>query len=337
MIKLSIIVPVYNVEKYIHSCFECIFRQELDETEFEVIIVNDGTKDNSMEKIADFIKEHSNISVINQENQGLSVARNNGIAKAKGEYVYMPDPDDLLIDNYLSVLLDIVVEAKADLIVADFLKMIDDEIAQFEGIKQESFQYMEKTGKELLVEDLNPKECYVWRTLYRREFLIKERLTFVPGVFYQDVPFTHECYLKARKCIRTSIPFYIYRIRRPGATTSSFNTKKAKDLCIVIAKTWELRLSEYHTPKTLHKLENDVFSSFSLLISLVSYSIRDSSERKEILHYLRGLSPDLYFKNGAYQQITTFMFRTMPTFYLNLNITYRRIKKDITHHFFGHN
>ncbi len=109
MIKLSIIVPVYNVEKYIHSCFECIFRQELDETEFEVIIVNDGTKDNSMEKIADFIKEHSNISVINQENQGLSVARNNGIAKAKGEYVYMPDPDDLLIDNYLSVLLDIVV------------------------------------------------------------------------------------------------------------------------------------------------------------------------------------------------------------------------------------
>ena len=71
---LSIIVPVYNVEKYIRSCIESIFIQGLDDTDFEVIIVNDGTKDRSMEMIADIIAEHKNITVINQENQGLSVA-----------------------------------------------------------------------------------------------------------------------------------------------------------------------------------------------------------------------------------------------------------------------
>ena len=80
---LSIIVPVYNVEKYVRSCIESIFKQELDEDRFEVIIVNDGTKDRSMEVIEDIIAAHTNITVINQENLGLSVARNNGIAAAK--------------------------------------------------------------------------------------------------------------------------------------------------------------------------------------------------------------------------------------------------------------
>ena len=85
-LQLSIIVPVYNVEKYIRPCIESIFRQGLDSNLFEVIVINDGTKDNSMEMITDIISQHSNITVINQDNQGLSVVRNNGIAAAKGEY-----------------------------------------------------------------------------------------------------------------------------------------------------------------------------------------------------------------------------------------------------------
>ena len=87
---LSIVVPVYNVEKYVRTCIESIFKQGLDEKCFEVIIVNDGSTDRSLEVITDIISQHSNIVVINQENQGLSVARNNGIAAAKGEYILMP-------------------------------------------------------------------------------------------------------------------------------------------------------------------------------------------------------------------------------------------------------
>ena len=147
MTKLSIIVPVYNVEKYIRPCFESIFKQGLDDNEYEIIIVNDGTKDKSMEMIADIISQHHNITVINQENQGLSVARNNGIAQAKGEYIFMPDSDDLLFDNCLPILLDKVMEAKADLIVADFLRMDDEEITTFEDIKQSLSFFRERTGK----------------------------------------------------------------------------------------------------------------------------------------------------------------------------------------------
>ena len=113
-IKLSIIVPVYNVEKYIRPCIESIFKQGLDDRDFEVIIVNDGSTDRSMEMIKDIITQHNNITIINQENLSLSVARNNGIAVAKGEYLLMPDSDDLLIENSLKPLLEKALETKVD-------------------------------------------------------------------------------------------------------------------------------------------------------------------------------------------------------------------------------
>ncbi len=128
---LSIVVPVYNVEKYVRTCIESIFKQGLDEKCFEVIIVNDGSTDRSLEVITDIISQHSNIVVINQENQGLSVARNNGIAAAKGEYILMPDSDDILIENSLAPLLEISTDTKADLVVADFFTMTNEEITSF--------------------------------------------------------------------------------------------------------------------------------------------------------------------------------------------------------------
>ena len=128
MTKLSIIVPVYNVEKYIRPCIESIFRQGLDDADFEVIIVNDGTKDRSMEIISSIISQHKNITVINQENQGLSVARNNGIKKAIGNYILFVDSDDLIVDHCLPFFLEKAIPSNADLIVADFKRMEDYEI-----------------------------------------------------------------------------------------------------------------------------------------------------------------------------------------------------------------
>ena len=170
---LSIIVPVYKVEEYIRPCIESIFKQGLDDADFEVIIVNDGTPDKSMEIIADIIATHQNIIVINQENQGLSMARNNGMKIATGEYIQFLDSDDLLIDKSLPYLLDKATSSKADLVVADFISMDDNKIAKFNNntFKQRNGKIQKKKGKELFLYDLNPHHCYVWRTLYRREFL----------------------------------------------------------------------------------------------------------------------------------------------------------------------
>jgi len=316
---LSIIVPVYNVEKYIHTCIESLYRQNLDEKVFEVIIVNDGTKDHSMEVIQDIISQHANITVINQENLSLSVARNNGIAAAKGEYILMPDSDDMLIDNSLPQLLEKAIESQVDIIVADFLVSSNSKkIENLINIKQERFEFKEKTGEELFLEDLNPNQCYVWRALYRNKFIRKNQLSFVPDVYYQDVPFTHEAYLKANKCIKTTWKLNVYRRGRQGAATSSFNKKKALDFCTVIAKTWELRLLPNLTPKVLRKLNDDIYASFIATIYASLHIFKDTSTLIEILDNLKQKAPDLKFSHGIKQKTETFLFRSMPYFYIIL-------------------
>ena len=150
MTQLSIIVPVYNVENYIRPCIESIFKQGLDESYFEVIIVNDDTEDKSMEMITDIIKIHNNITVINQENQGVSVARNNGIEVAKGQYILMIDSDDFLIENSLKPVLEIANKTQVDIVVADFLIMTNDEIKDLKSICQEDFTIREMSGKQFL-------------------------------------------------------------------------------------------------------------------------------------------------------------------------------------------
>lgn len=322
---LSIIVPVYNVEKYIRSCMESIFRQNLDESIFEVIIVNDGTPDHSMEMIQDIIDQHPNISVINQENLSLSVARNNGIAKAKGEYILMPDSDDLLIDNSLQPLVEAAIVSKADLIVADFLEMTDEEIDANKVIPQKEWHVEEKSGERLFLEDLNPYQCYVWRTLYRREFLINKQLTFVPGIRYQDVPFTHECYIKARKCLRVKWLLNIYRKGHESATYS-FDRRKAHDFCIAIAETWKLTKRK-NSVEIQKKLKNDVYISFSFLICLISYSFREDAVRIGVLYFLKQQVPDLYFKNGFVQNVTYILYKYMPHLFIEINYYGRKFKR----------
>ena len=121
MKRLSIIIPVYNVEQYIRTCLESVYRQTLDDRTFEVILVNDGTRDNSFGVIADIVAEHSNIVVAEQENQGLSAARNTGMTRATGDYVLFLDSDDLLVDDSLAALLDDAAGEQADLLIAGFV------------------------------------------------------------------------------------------------------------------------------------------------------------------------------------------------------------------------
>ena len=201
--KLSIIIPVFNVEDYIRPCLESILRQGLDEDCYEIIIINDGTPDKSMDVIADIIETNHNIRVIEQENQGISIARNNGIKRASGDYILFIDSDDILIDNSILFLLDKAISSKADLVVADYLKMNDEAIANLEEniIKQKDGIIQIKSGKELFLQDLNPYYCYVWRTMYRREFLNNNNLLFIPHICYEDIPFTQLCYINANLCL----------------------------------------------------------------------------------------------------------------------------------------
>ena len=314
MMDLSIIVPIYNVEKYVRTCIESIYRQGLEEKRFEVILVNDGTKDHSMEMIADIISQHNNITVINQENQGLSVARNNGMTIAKGEYIFMIDSDDLLIDNSIEVLLEKALETKAEIVTADNLQMGNKEIETFlsSPLQNETRnpKIDEATGEDFLKEEYCRN---IWRNLYRREFLQENNITFIPSITAQDVPFANECYLKAKKCLKAQWPFIIYRWGNPSQATMYFNTKKAKDLSIVIQRIWGFTKLSNLSTASRQKQEDITYAYFYRLISATTYGhIKSLSDQYEIINYMRQLEPDLSFQNGIKQRLLTLMYHNMP-------------------------
>lgn len=323
---LSIIIPVYNVEKYIRSCIESIYRQGLNENDFEIILVNDGTPDNSIGGIYDILNQHSNIIVLEQENQGQATARNYGLSQARGKYIIMIDSDDLLIDNTIIPLLDKAQTHDTDLTIGDFLELYDEEISKMGAFTQKEMYLEEKTGEELLL-GLNPHHCYIWRIIYKSEFLTKNNIKFTPGITYEDVPFVHECYIKAKKCMILNWTFYVYR-KGHESTTFSFSEKKGKDFSTSIAKTWELTSIEGLRTDVRQKLENDVFTSFSVLISTISHCTNSSKERIQIVDFLSKEMQNIQFKNGMKQKLISYIFKAMPRNYIRIHYLYGKIFED---------
>jgi len=326
---LSIIVPIYNVEKYVRTCIESLFRQGINEDRFEVIIVNDGSTDHSMEMIADIIQQHKNISVINQENQGASVARNNGIAMAKGEYLLMIDSDDLLIDHSVKILLEKALEAQVEIVTADYLQMNNDEIEAFLSGSTQNNQkeliFDELTGEDFLKEDYCRN---IWRNLYRREFLQCNNISFIPGITAQDVPFANECYLKAKKSIKVQWPLVIYRWGNITQTTMYFTLKKAQDLCIVIQRIWSFTKDSTLSAVSRQKQIDITFAYFYRLISATTYGhIKELYTQYEIIDYMKRLEPGLTFQNGAKQKIWSYLYQNMPHVLIMLFHYFYKVKK----------
>ncbi len=331
MKQLSVIIPIYNVKQYLRCCIESIFHQELDDDVFEVILVNDGTPDESMESIKDIIKSHKNIIVINQQHQGVSIARNNGIKRATGQYITFIDSDDLLIEKSIIPLLNILQLHQPDLIVAEYLKMDDNAIKYYQKThihKRVDYNYVTKSGQQILMEDIQPRHCYVWRNLYKRSFLQNNHIEFIPGIYFEDIPFIHECHIKAKNCIKTDLPIYIYRIGHDSITGSALNKQKAMDFCIAIYKTWELQ--EFHelSPRIKQKINDNAFDIFSLLSYSITEEIIDIRERIEIIKFLNQIAPQLEFTHGIKQRCISFAYKNSPETYIRFKALYQKFAKQ---------
>ena len=313
MIDLSIIVPIYNVEKYVRTCIESIYRQGLDENRFELIIVNDGTEDHSMEMIANIIQQHSNIIVIEQENQGLSVARNRGIECARGEFLLMVDSDDLLINFSIKPLLEKAITLKPDLIVAEYIQMNDKEIEKFLNTspnKKETFNISEISGYDLV----DPAYCkFYWRSIYRKEFLINNHISFIPYIQAQDIPFTNECFLKAKKCFRTTWPFIIYR-RGHDSASSKLTLKHANDVTIAIKAAWDLSELPELSTQVKYKQQELLFILFYSHICAITYGhLNNMSEIIRAFIFFKEQFPTISFEHNNKQKLWTFLYNNIPT------------------------
>lgn len=317
-VKLSIIVPVYNVERYIRHCVQSIFRQGLDDSDFELILVNDGTQDNSLGVIADIIDSHNNIIILEQENSGPSIARNNGIKKAKGQYLMFVDSDDLLINNTVPKLLNLAIEKTADLLVGDFLRLTEEQIAEGKYSVHPGDIVKVRTGYELFRDHLNPHECYVWRILYRRDFLIEKGLSFIMHIFcFEDIPFVQECYLKANRCVTVNLTSYIYRIGHVSITYR-MTVDKLKDLNESFAKLWKLQYLPELPDAVRNKLQDNNFATFSFELWCLSHNKKLLKVWKEVVDDLNQKVPDIWFDHGLKQKFVSLMYRRWPGLYFKM-------------------
>ena len=315
MKDLSIIIPVYNVEKYIRACIDSVFRQNLKDDSFEVIIVDDGSEDGSIGLIEDIIDQHSNISVVSQANQGLSSARNTGLKNAIGRYVLFLDSDDLLVDGCLSELIISADNYSVDLLIADFVKLSDQEIESYSSIVNHSCQPLVLNGREAFIHYLNPSQCYVWRALYQKSFLEKNNIIFIPGIYFEDIPFTIECYLKIEKALLYPLKFYIYR-QHPNSIVSSVNKKKLLDFNRVLAHLFSLKMSVNMSMAESLKFSDVFFSTFSIEMWYLIHVKGLFEYRREVVEDLKRKIPNLYFYNGFKQIIISMLFRYIPYVYL---------------------
>ncbi len=314
--KLSIIIPVCNVEQYIGPCLESIYRQGLSDGDFEVIVVNDGSTDNSMKVVEDIRLHHHNIQIIHQDHAGPSVCRNEGMEMAKGEYVLFVDSDDLLMDNGLTVLLKKALDTSADMVVADFMRLNDDEITSVYDSQVTDSQVVDKTGLDYYVEDYDPGVgSFIWRILYKRTFLNENHIRLEPGVYYEDIPFLQECYLKAQRVIGVHLLYYIYRIRQRSCTYS-FTMKNAMDYNTAIANSWRLTEMGNLPERVVTRQKKNIYLFFNYAVDCIIGVFGDPSERKKIVDDMIRKVPDLRFTGGVGPEVVSALFRTMPHTYI---------------------
>lgn len=183
--KLSIVVPVYNVERYVRRCVLSIINQDDDLfKDIELIIVNDGTKDESVEKVQDLVDKYDNIILVNQDNQGLSMARNNGFTLAKGDYVWFVDSDDWISKDALKKIMPYL-DGVNDIISFGIIESSE---------KGETPNYTYFTDvKTMSGIDSFRQGCVhgtaAWKAVYRKDFMNKKSLRFMPGVYNEDDEF----------------------------------------------------------------------------------------------------------------------------------------------------
>lgn len=317
---LSIIIPVFNVEKFIRPCLESVFNQGLENEEFEVLLVDDGCTDKTLSLVESYQKIHSNVYIIHQKNQGPASARNNGMRHAKGEYILFVDSDDLLIENSIRTMLEIAIANSLDILKTKITTIDNTEVEKGNYPKSVIWNgqvgYV-SNGQEGFIRAYDPSESYVFMNLFRRDFVIQNKIQFIDGLFFiEDVVFTILCYLKARRFMEIPYTHYVYR-RNDTSIMSTMSKQKLCDANTVIESLYQLSKNISLSKEGKRKLNDTIFACFSVVLWYLSHYTSLYPQHKVVIADLKKKCPNLTFKGNMKQRITTFFYKYMPSLYIS--------------------
>ena len=278
MIKLSVIIPVYNVENYIEKCVLSVIHNDLDIDAFEILLIDDESQDESINRINYLVQKHSNIHLFSQKNKGLGGARNTGIHKARGEYLLFLDADDIVLPATLKHIVSLAINNNVD--VLEFsAKGVTEE-------NKEIYRIQSTTNGEIL----NGIDYYnairymnsACNKLYKRDFLIANGLFFLERIFIEDFEFNTRVFAKSKKVLATDFLVSSF-LQTPNSITRNTNQEKKEkmihDIIFVLQETIHLQKSQEKNKNTnLFFEERKSFLVATLFIQL----IKNNATYKEV-------------------------------------------------------
>lgn len=286
-IKISVIIPIYNVEKYLAECLDSVVNQTLKD--IEIICVNDGSTDSCSKIIDRYANKYNNIKVITQKNAGLSAARNNGYNIAKGKYIYFLDSDDYLKDlNALNIIFEECEKENLDIALINSYASCED--------KNIGTDFIINTSKHLGTNVMSGEEAFnvlienafyypaVWLKVYKREFLENLNIIFYEGIIYEDLLYSIICEINAKRVKHIGKLIHIYRIRN-GSIMNTGVSPKSIDGYYISAKELYKFLSELSiynksekTIKNLRLFTKDIYKQ-----SIFCCDILGSLDKRKVI------------------------------------------------------
>lgn len=210
--EISVIVPIYNIEKYVDKCIKSILSQSFNN--FELLLVDDGSEDQSLDKCRRYLYD-KRVNIFSQKNKGLSAARNTGIRRAKGKYLYFVDGDDYVSENLLEILYDKMISNSADIVQCGFVWVMENQNEveeKYNGLKAEKLLCGEEWFS--LYERYSLLFTVAWNKLYRKELF--DTLRYPVGKIFEDEYVNFSLYIKAKKVVIVNKGLYYYVQRNSG-------------------------------------------------------------------------------------------------------------------------
>ena len=257
---ISIVIPVYKVEKYLEKCIESVLKQTY--TNLQIILVDDGSPDNCGKICDEYAKRDSRIDVIHKVNGGLSEARNVGISKAKGRYIGFVDSDDYIKENMYEILFNLIKKYNADASICNLYDVIEGK----EYIRNRNNGIQEYSRLDILKEVLLDKniQSYAWNKLYKKELF--DEVKYPIGKKYEDIGTTFYIFEKCNKIVVTSEPEYYY-LKRSDSLVNNVTESTVFDYMELILQRYlyindnikELKqYNDYYLVRTLLTANNDI-------------------------------------------------------------------------------
>lgn len=281
--KLSIIIPVYNVEKYIIDCLDSIYQNEADLNQVEVLCIDDKGNDNSIKLIKEYVKSNkiSNLTILyHQQNKGLSEARNTGISQATGKYICFLDSDDMIEMSKLEKMVDKAIAQDLDILEGNMKEVSETKVNIQSGIAESNRDTTNiLTGDEYFYistksESYFPMAC---SRIYRSAYL-KGKFSFKPGLKFEDEEFSPRVIISANRIQYYDTIFYIYRRRDDSITTNMTKNNQWIDSYLEIMNSLTEFAKTIRDKKSYGPLQDRIANfALSILKNPIAYGTTDEN------------------------------------------------------------